>query len=229
MKKRSAQTRKILTDFAWYRRKRLDDIFVFCLSEVRGSAQRTQLDGALSQWRAYADGGHGALLVFRMNQLAATELMRSARTSFSRVTYDPEEQEFCIEQLTEAFLLMLTNDNEGILKYYFATDLDVIVTLMKDERFSEEREWRVVVDNGYRSPDDRELPIRFRDSNGLKVPYVELSVRANDKYARIPLAATVVGPAVANKDAALASLHYFCGEHAASGQVIISKTPFRNR
>lgn len=169
-------------------------IFVTCFCE----------DGdLLSQWRGYGgvDRAGGYALGF-VPPGAAPAWAQSAhggqRVDLRRVLYDPKEQRAECEAIIGPLVQLLDTDPSDIeVQNSFARNLmdalGEVITWCKHEAFSEEREWRAIYN---RHTEDAGLPLAFRTSDGVVVPYVELALlRGVGEYAdRLPIEHVNCGP-----------------------------------
>jgi DUF2971 family protein len=105
-------------------------------------------DDLLSQWRAYGNDGRGIALGFSTPGLQA--LARRHNLSLYRCVYDPKSQGRIASDLVKLLLKSARNrgarsaaGREALLEKFIALFLRV-APVIKDHRFGEEREWRLV-------------------------------------------------------------------------------------
>jgi hypothetical protein len=184
-------------------------------------------DNLLSQWRAYGQSG-GYSLGFNVPPNAAIAGQgfkpepNTYTSKWARVEYDRSEQARRCHAIFDT-LLMIFDDPDtaraiaaigdhplvGYLRILRAvTDilLEEIISF-KNEAFKVEKEWRVVVrqreltkqgtDDGGKTP----LPLYFRTSQGMVVPYVKLI--PTDPAKKLPIACVRTGPTLDKTIAAM--------------------------
>ena len=105
-------------------------------------------DDLLSQWRAYGNDGRGIALGFSTPGLA--EVAKRHKLSLYRCVYDPKDQERIAADLVKMLLkasrgpkARAVAGRESLLEKFIALFLHV-APVIKDHRFGEEREWRLV-------------------------------------------------------------------------------------
>ena len=118
--------------------------FAFCLSEERD---------LLSQWRGYADDGNGVAIGFKtefFNRLCKknTEKETPAIFDFDKITYDEGVAKEYIADLLAKFKwyqCSTLDDYKEALKNIYAK-ISADAPFYKKDGFSEEKEWRFVID-----------------------------------------------------------------------------------
>jgi hypothetical protein len=102
----------------------------------------------LSQWRSYGNDGRGIALGFNSAKLLA--LAQASKLHLYRCVYDPAEHEHIASGLVDMLLQSYraappANDDahRAMIDEFSATFLRV-APVIKDHRFAEEREWRLV-------------------------------------------------------------------------------------
>jgi len=105
-------------------------------------------DDLLSQWRAYGNDGRGIALGFSTPGLQ--EVAKRHKLSLYRCVYDPKEQERIAADLVKLLLKAAraraarsAAGRERLLEKFIGLFLHV-APVIKDHRFGEEREWRLV-------------------------------------------------------------------------------------
>ena len=108
-------------------------------------------DDLLSQWRAYGNDGRGIALGFSTPGLQ--EVARRHKLSLYRCVYDPKDQERIASDLVKLLLRAArartarsASGREALLDKFIALFLHV-APVIKDHRFGEEREWRLVTES----------------------------------------------------------------------------------
>ena len=173
-----------------------------------------QENGLLSQWRSYGEGG-GFAIVFDTKKLY--ELLENESQNyfysigaFADVVYDGDDEEFR-EEFTE--LVEMLQDMVGEMMRGREPQVDGLfgpfvnsVSRFKHRGFKEEREVRIVtspmsketIEEIKRSEAAEELAdrrvkeIKYKDRNGVNVPYIELfeSVEKDS----LPITKIIIGP-----------------------------------
>lgn len=154
----------------------------------------------LSQWRAYGNNGTGYNVGFDSAKLANTPQMH-----VRKVIYDPSKQTYFIKNAVDKIceLFEITRAN-GTMSPLDDRDLAVLFTdlllknihefliTFKHKAFAEENEWRVIFPYNFR--DDLEK-LKFRQYNGMPVPYMELGLDRMDKsIPLLPIVKVTHGP-----------------------------------
>lgn len=105
-------------------------------------------DDLLSQWRAYGNDGRGIALGFSTPGLV--EVAKRHKLSLYRCVYDPGDQERIAADLVKLLLKASRGratrggaGREALLEKFIGLFLHV-APVIKDHRFGEEREWRLV-------------------------------------------------------------------------------------
>jgi Protein of unknown function (DUF2971) len=165
--------------------------------------------GLLSQWRGYGAGGGFAIEFDEdgVDNLAKLETEKYAVVGFKTedVLYDQFERSFNpgdYEGLAGAMIAQMF-EPQDISRITGKKDIDAtmikflsVAPFLKNAGFREEREYRLTT-SGIRSshiPHDEkreQKKIKYRNRNGLVVPYVEL-FSAPDS--RLPIKSVIVGP-----------------------------------
>jgi hypothetical protein len=166
-------------------------------------------DGLLSQWRGYASGGGFAIEFDEdgIDNLAKQEAEKYAVVGFRTedVLYDRFERAFDTKDYEGLAGSMIAEifDGRDISHITGKKDVDRAMTkfltvapFLKNVGFREEREYRLMT-SGIRSahiPDGEkreQKEIKYRDRDGLVVPYIELFSTLDDQ---LPIKSIIVGP-----------------------------------
>jgi hypothetical protein len=184
---------KVLTQFReWLRHRLLIDfgptLFVGSFTE-RGNL--------LSQWRGYCQHGRGVSIGF--NPFKMIEYTQRHSFMIGRCIYDRQAKSDLAEQVINTIISTAESNGEsselhpcqsyhGIFRE-IEPELLRIATLVKDDSFHEEKEWRVVspVFSNYIEP-----PIKFREGSSMLIPYMELPL--GDSGQKIQIEEIFVGP-----------------------------------
>jgi hypothetical protein len=219
----------------------LDDIFALeGGTSVFASSLSTKFDD-LSQWRAYGGAGPSMSVGFNAPRLKAV----AADVGFElvRVEYDREE-------IAEAFRAML--------RRYYGTGghgspktkprafqpvdftIEVLIPLLdlaakaKDASFQAECEWRLVSRLGVPTKVKPTLPVQFRQSGSLVVPYVEIPLQRDSAIpasgshsGKSVIRSVVIGPSPHPKRLKYA-VEQMLKSKAEVVEVESSAVPFRN-
>lgn len=181
----------------------------------------------LSQWRSYGNDGRGIALGFDSAKLL--ELAKRNGLRLFRCVYDTKDQERIaaelVAMLLEAFRAqgrVADGEREGLLSQFKSLFL-AVAPVIKDHRFGEEREWRLV-----------SQPVAFEDpamlavlkGNQASVKYaVKLAEHGNGRSDLIP--SVTIGPTLDpyNVSDAIDLISQRTGFKVA--QIEISGIPFR--
>ena len=150
----------------------------------------------LSQWRAYADDGHGISIGFELNVPQGLPIMNTGEEALhhslkmEKVVYDYDMQR---EFLKEVIDRALHDKFENI--YLYGNQFKLLSYVYKHPAFSEEREWRIintpVIDvNCVMAGGVSEL--KFRTTRDKLISFVEIPIAEGSIYATIR--EVVLGP-----------------------------------
>jgi hypothetical protein len=180
----------------------------------------------LSQWRGYADDGHGFSIGFSKKYL--TDKTKSNGTShitkffFEQVRY--ENKVFQSQEIDSIFDL-LKNKNSIDLDRSSGGFIELAMRLMrsrfiiKNDAFKEEEEWRLFVCaiNSDESPPE----IKFRSSAQSLIPYTEMKLDSSENI----IEKVVIGPK--NKTPEYAVRSFLAQNNFSSVDVIRSEASYR--
>jgi hypothetical protein len=181
----------------------------------------------LSQWRGYSSGG-GVAIGFNREALLKVERSEGS-TQLVKVQYGTSEIDEMLDRVLSDFGGEAREDNENDDDYdadkpfahasadgYFAAQRRLLPALagIKDEAFSEEREWRLIAIANTKGEN-------FRVSKNGLVPYVSL------KFPAMAISEVVVGPG-GNLDLRIRAVERLLeGSSAFAVKVRPSAAPFR--
>jgi hypothetical protein len=162
----------------------------------------------LGQWRGYGSSGGGFAIGFDTAGLVRPDSAHpQPRRFLHRVVYDEETQLRTLRRTADAMLAVLgsvdpRSDLAESRARVFSTlgELVGFTTGFKDPAFAEEKEWRAV----HVIPNGEFEEVRFRPSNGVAVPYINLRI-GTDPEGKLPITEVVRGPRV-DSDTAVRSL-----------------------
>lgn len=171
------------------------DVFAFCFCE-KGDQ--------LSQWREYSERGTGFSIGFDAPMITNEHIKRYSNYGLVKVIYDrPTQRTYleyvivsCMSELISLAKLAMT-DQIPELVFEFCRALDAGISTYaaqyKDEAFHEENEWRIVY---IRPSIDIISEIKFKHSNRIIIPYVELDLTASEVSfgCRLPITSIFQGP-----------------------------------
>lgn len=105
----------------------------------------------LSQWRAYADDGHGIAIGFNSdyfsfsNELPVLSMVSEHAVGISDVIYEPEKQNELIEEiLTELFAEYESEEDRTMNLSSLSMQLNQLSHICKNSAFREEKEVRII-------------------------------------------------------------------------------------
>lgn len=149
----------------------------------------------LSQWRGYA-GAQGVSLEFDSEELKKSLAFGNSRVISHEVFYtDPESTLEAKAEIVDFVKSEAFTKNNNSLFYEFANFSNLfngILPFFKHRSFSEESEYRIVI-----QPESRSDDLLFRINQHGIIPYLNISVKEGTK--RLPLKCVKIGPCK-NKD-----------------------------
>jgi hypothetical protein len=192
-------------------------VFVFSCSE----------DGdQLSQWRAYARPGDGYAIGFSTHNLV---------TATNRLGFNLVRCEYTHERHGELVLKCWEDARERLRQAtpavgpekatlaavgIFIAGFYFVAPILKHQKFSEEREWRLVRPTGWVG----EPGAKFRDGGNLLVPYLPVSI----KDPALPILHVYVGPTPHQMLEGRALIALLAQKGVSSGEVRSSQIPYRD-
>ena len=150
---------------------------------------------SLAQWRAYGGPTSGFSLGFEMDGIVLPSPF-----SLVRCEYDEGKQRRILRSLVKGLLDGFSElrqpgiDVRVYVDLFCRTELHPLALLFKHEKFSEEREWRIISSEPMMedAPDTGETPLAFREGKSTLIPYRRVPLRHIGN--RFPLTEVVVGP-----------------------------------
>lgn len=148
----------------------------------------------LPQWRAYCGNGRGIAV-----GVDADVLLKRRRMFFSRVEYEPLQQQQIVRNLMDVFrpTILAARNNPRRLRWIIGTLATYFVaarSIFKSNAYESEREFRlfVTIPSVTAAQDDS---LRFRTNKGSLVPYfaIDLSVSTAPRAAQ-PITEIRIGP-----------------------------------
>jgi len=188
----------------------------------------TTEDDQLSQWRAYCRGG-GFAIGFPKDQL--TEFIQSQHFDLLECVYATEDQQAVIRSVLDltampwiqtARLPVKEDEDRFIVSGKLAWELLRNASRIKNDSFSEEREWRITS-----QPERPYHPekLQFRSRNGMVVPYTAVQLPDDiDFWGKVKV---VVGPTPYPNESKASVYDLFRRYHDHAIGIEISRTPFR--
>ncbi|MBZ9974206.1 MULTISPECIES: DUF2971 domain-containing protein [unclassified Mesorhizobium] len=200
---------KVLRDFATAQKKQ---IFAQIIDEVIIELKKAKLPDTyatcfckahdlLSQWRGYGGRVQGVSVTFNGKQLDS--LFRSHGGIPMEVIYDKQRT---VDRMRRSIVTfsgladLLREKDVDKIRFELIRRLPKLVPRFKDDGFSEENEWRFVI----QKENDFEH-VRFRDADGVLVPYLEVAVPIGK---RLPIKRVTVGPGK-NQELTMRSVQLF--------------------
>jgi hypothetical protein len=217
----------------------------FLLERRRTSRASVRTGDLLSQWRGYGSFGSGYAIGIKQELLTKGSTSDAGRLFFPAyelvsVEYDEALQRAILKAALRGFMTavdsVLRSNSRLDLKVarplaglISTTALEILLKLLtfKSSFFHEEKEWRMVT---LVSP--KSTAIRFRQQNGMFVPYVELHLMPASRSSRnaiLPIEELVVGPSP-NHELVVASTSQYLESAGWSPRwtaIRVSKAPFR--
>lgn len=129
----------------------------------------TENGDLLSQWRAYSGSSAGYSIGFDSESLSNSPNYNLFY--LFKCIYDEVEQRNIIEKLFEYhFNKFIVSKGEFLIDIVFH-DFLIVAALLKDQRFSEEKEWRLISSKQFTT--DR---LNFRMSDSTLIPYYSIPI-----------------------------------------------------
>jgi hypothetical protein len=191
---------------------------------------------SLSQWRAYGAGTSGFAIGFPADLLVAAASKKN--WCLAPCIYDPKRQREIMQNLVEEVLeenlsgdYGFTPEDDDELEIVrarggnFLADLNRYAPILKDESFSEEREWRIISRPLMSSSKD----FCFREGQSLLIPYSKFPLSYDDLKCR--LTEVVIGPTRDQERSKSSVTSFLIHERLLKGTEVgveISKVPFRD-
>ncbi|WP_164762106.1 MULTISPECIES: DUF2971 domain-containing protein [unclassified Mesorhizobium] len=204
-----AAAEKVLRDFATLQKKH---VFAQIIDDVIVDLRKTKLPDTyatcfckahdlLSQWRGYGGRVQGVSVTFAGPQLHT--LFRGYGGVAMDVIYDKERT---VERMRRSIVTfsgladLLREKEVDKIRVELTKRLPKLVPRFKDDGFSEENEWRFVIqkDNDFER-------VKFRDADGVLVPYLEVTAPTGKK---LPIKRVTVGPGK-NQELTMRSVQLF--------------------
>ena len=151
-------------------------------------------DDLLSQWRSYGNDGRGVALGFSTRNLQ--RIAERYKLSLYRCVYDQKEQERIAADLVATLLKSFraakprTADKRDALLAQFHAAFLHVAPVIKDHRFGEEREWRLVSKS---LPFDDEAMIAVLKGNQASVKYVVRLTQGSRNHSDV-ISRVTIGP-----------------------------------
>ncbi len=176
----------------------------------------------LSQWRGYGNQGKGYAIGFNLEKL--TNIAKSQSFVLWPCVYNPTLQSELVDYLIESWckdFFDLNVKHEEMMKIVH-TGVCQLAPILKDESFSEEKEWRLV------SPvlSDRSPLFAFREGAYSLIPY--LNFKIVDSSGKDCIEKTTVGPSPHMSLARNSLASFFLSCRLPTVEIEESKIPFRN-
>jgi len=181
----------------------------------------------LSQWRGYCPKGNGFSIGINLSQYRSALAKQGFR--IVKCVYGTEEQRQIIRDFLQGFAQKLQRKHLGkdsqqrskSTAFIAALNFLQIAPAIKDRKFFEENEWRLV-SQPIHIDDDR---LKFREGNSTIVPYVEVKL-ASGKRA-VGIETLVVGPTSQQRLATLAAFQLLIAKGIRC-ELVASEVPYRS-
>ena len=159
------------------------DFYVTCFSEARGT---------VDQWRGYGASGCGFAIGFKENDLLVFS-ENNRYITFNKCLYNYDDQITALLKASRDRAALHTGTNSNLKKEWSKTEADSFrgydiagalhleALRIKHSAYSQEREWRLVVDKRKRAIQILDDPttlrhVNFRASKRGLIPYIELEM-----------------------------------------------------
>ena len=181
----------------------------------------------LSQWRSYGNDGRGVALGFSATNLQA--LAKRYKLNLYRCVYDPRDQERIASDLVAMLLKAFRTRKPGrspnrdaLLTQFHSLFLHV-APVIKDHRFGEEREWRLVSQS---LALDHPAMIAVLKGNRASVKYVVNLTNGANNHSDV-ISRVTIGPTLDPYNVSDAIQLLALRQGFSVGEVEISGIPFR--
>ena len=163
-------------------------VFISCFS--------TKQDD-LNQWRAYGDNGFGVSIVFDFNK-SLNELGKNKsdgfimkRVKYLTKEYKPNNKQWIelIQMVKDQFEYAFNAVDAKKPLDYLTSDLKTNIRFYKNEKFSEESEFRQVCLN-----EDNKYQVKTRVGKEYLIPFIDLDV--DNKFDESSIIGIIIGPSV---------------------------------
>lgn len=176
----------------------------------------------LSQWRGYGNQGKGYAIGFNLDKL--TRIAKNQAFVLWPCVYNPILQSELVDYLIESWCSDFFDSkvkHEDMMTIVH-TGVCQLAPILKDESFSEEKEWRLV------SPvlSDRSPLFAFREGAYSLIPY--LNFKIIDSQGKDCIERTTVGPSPHMGLARSSLASFFLSCRLPTVDIVESKIPFRN-
>lgn len=184
----------------------------------------------LSQWRGYAKGTAGVSLGMAVDKIHPVV---DPYGKINKIIYDPKIQNGIVKDSFDDLLTFAVNAlkavpvNFDLLTFTrrFMQLTGFFVSSFKHPSFSEEREWRLLIDND--STPAPSLPIRFRSRNGVITPYVECPI-GNKNAPNDYLSELIISPTSNQKLMVDSFQYYLTWLQFSNYKIRVSDIPYRD-
>lgn len=177
----------------------------------------------LSQWRGYGNQGKGYAIGFDLQELQ--QIARRQHFVIWPCVYNPTLQVELVDYLIDIWCRKFGSDRAVDHEKMFNiinTSVCQLAPIIKDESFSEEKEWRLVSSVvSSKSPQ-----FAFREGEYSLIPYYNFQIA--DKQHRHSIKTIVVGPSPHMELARKSLCAFMATSKMPTVEIISSKIPFRN-
>jgi hypothetical protein len=176
----------------------------------------------LSQWRGYGNLGKGYAIGFDLKEL--TRIAKFHHFVLWPCVYEPELQLELVRYLIDLWCQNFAKKNISRKTMFASVDVDIcqLAPIIKDESFSEEKEWRLV-SSVVSSKSPR---FAFREGQYSLIPYYNFPIIDDDKKNCID--SVVVGPSPHMELASNSLKTFLDAQKLEEVKIKASKIPFRN-
>jgi hypothetical protein len=178
-------------------------------------ASFTQNGNLLSQWRGYAPTTQGASFGLASSHLSAVSV--ASGFALGRCRYDEDDQLDALDGLIESVISLAARTGPSELddeRPSFNPTFDLceesilrVAALIKDSRFKEEAEWRIV---SKIVSDDLTTEVSYRVGSSMLIPYMTMELANAEGI--VPIDDVIVGP-TPHPQAATASIQRLLAQH----------------
>jgi hypothetical protein len=171
----------------------------------------------LSQWRGYCSGDSGFNIGFNYVELRKKfEQENEPDMLLEKCIYDQDEQK---ARLAEAAKYIRSKGFERPVGEAMGVGLYLLAPSFKNNAFSEEVEWRLIV-YGPKGSD-----IKFREGKGFLIPYYEIDLRADN--GQLPIDWVTIGPTIYESESRTSLKMLLEQEGIPADRIRVSEVPYR--
>ena len=173
----------------------------------------------LSQWRSYCSPSNGYAIGFNA-PLLHKRISKIQNARFQPVSYTENQQWEIFNQIEASVVRKYRDSKNNILSRALFREFIKIAPFLKDYSFSEEDEWRIVIN--LRSSANKN--ILYRASKSLLVPYIPINILSKKT---IPVCKIIIGPSP-HPELEKEAVMNLCHKYGIQADIFNSEIPYRS-